>query len=75
MSKFIKIPTLNFVNVEADTNVHLRADEIIDIREATSHDRKQRTEVGCLVILRNGTCLASSMKAQAVVEEIEQVVF
>lgn len=72
MSRFIKVSTLNYANIEADTTAHLRADEIIDVREATALDRKQRNDVKTLIILRNGNCLAVEDSTQDIVEAIEQ---
>lgn len=72
MSKFISIPVINSASIEADTVANVRADEIIDVRVASQLDRRQRTEVKSLIILRNGGCMASSLTAQSIVDAIEE---
>lgn len=72
MSKFIKLPIVNQTNIEADMEIHMRADDIIEVRVANGLDKKHRHEVESIIVLRNGAGHASSLEADKIIELIEE---
>lgn len=65
---FISVPIIHQNNIEADTTIHFKKDEIFSIAEATALDKKHRTEVKAIIQFKSGMTYATSLSAEELIQ-------
>lgn len=72
MNSFIKLDIIHPNNLELDTVFYIRADEIVEVRPATTHDKKSRSEINAFVRCRtSGESYAAGQKAVEILDQIK----
>ena len=70
---FVEVPVLHPNNVEGDTTAHIQIDAIMEIRDITPMEKRQRSEAMCCIQYHNMHGLLVGISRKELLERIEEV--